>query len=184
MAWLIYMLPPLALILLWPILAFRAGRRSRGMPSIATETSAPGRDVWRSALAGAACALALVAAAYALADQTILAQPGLGLLLLAEAATAGMLALFPVHDHWTRLRGHAAVVAAVAWLYIAPVMFFLSIIATACACASTGPTYVPPTLLGLLGTRAWIDLAIIGNPVLLILAAMLPSDRLPAPASA
>jgi len=35
-------------------------------------------------------------------------------------------------------------------------MFFLSIMATACALSSTGPTYVPPALLAP-GTRGWID---------------------------
>lgn len=63
-------------------------------------------------------------------------------------------------------------------------MFFLSIMATACACSSTGPTYVPPALLGVLGTRGWIDLAVVGNPALLVLASRLPFDRLQAPASA
>jgi len=181
MAILVYGLPLLAVALAWPAWSLVASRR--GIEPAATHRPAttPGRDAARSIICGAAALFGLVAAVYAWTDTTIVARPGLGLCLFAEAATAALLAVFPTRRPWVRARCTAAQVAAAAWLLFAIWIDAMAIMASSCACSGSGASFVLPPLLGVLDTRSLVVFESILVPVLLVIASALPrpvDDRL------
>jgi hypothetical protein len=59
------------------------------------------------------------------------------------------------------------------WLLASPLLLMMAYSASACGCARSTLTYIPPALFGILDTRS-IALIAIFSPVLMIAAAALP----------
>jgi hypothetical protein len=172
MAQLIYWAIAVGLIALWPALLMRARLSSRDAPDSA-ETYTPGRDRIRSGLLGVVVVTTLVAAGYTLVDDTIIVRPTLGLSFLAAAAAAFVVAALPIRGPWTPMRINVAGVLGILWLLASPLLLIMAYSASACGCAGSTLTYIPPALFGILDTRSIALIAIL-SPVLMIVAAALP----------
>ncbi len=172
MASLIYWATLVGLVVLWPALFMRARLRSPGVPH-SDETYTPGRDRIRSGLLFVVGVTTLVAAGYTLVDETIVVQPTLGLSFLAEAAAAFVVAVLPIRGSWTPMRINAAGVLGLLWLLASPLLLIMVYSVSACGCAGTALTYIPPALFGSLDTRS-IGLVAIVSPVLSVIAAAMP----------
>jgi hypothetical protein len=168
MVWVVFA----AVVIAFVVLAWAATRGGSGSRVSVREQA----DLPRSGLALLAASIALVAAVVAYADQTIEFPPIVGILAIA-AITALALALVPSHHPWSDGRRQAAAIVACVWVAVGLALWPFAVMVSACACGGGGPGYVPPAPLGI-AARGWITMAILGGPVLLLLAASRLPDRL------
>lgn len=143
-----------------------------GRRTVGAIMAAPSRQLpWpllRAAIALAAGLLAIVAAAVLAQDQSMELQPAESLFFIAEAAVAAAVAIAIARRRFVPVRVVGTMVAAFWVIGVASAP--LSLARTACACSTpAGPPYVPPTLLGLDAT-AWATAALVGVPVMLLVA--------------
>ena len=149
-----------------------AVRTGIGRRTVGVVIGAPSRPLsWpllRAAIALAAALLAVVAAALLAQDQDMELQPAASLFFITEAALATAISILIARRRLGPARVLGAIVAGFGVLGLASTP--LSLARTACGCATpAGPLYVPPTWLGLDAT-AWAAVALVGVPVLLIVA--------------
>jgi hypothetical protein len=133
-------------------------------------------SVWRRILCLLAAVFVGFAGALAATDKTLTFSPEfitLGLFAMAIAALA--LAAWPSGADWSRRRRTGAALVALAWALIGGPVLLVTIAVAGCVCGPGGPTYVPPAPLGI-DTRHWIVYAVLTGPVLLLIAAALPSS--------
>jgi hypothetical protein len=149
----------------------RVRPRAPGVPD-SVEVYTLGRDRLRSGFLVAVGIPALAAAAYTLVD-TIVVRPALGLWFLAEGAAVVLIAALPIGGSWIPMRINAAGVLGMLWLLASPLLLIMAYSASACGCARSTLTYIPPALFGILDTRSIALIAIL-SPVLMIVAAALP----------
>ena len=134
-------------------------------------------DPVRSLLAGVAAVIALIAAFLDANDLWMSFQGVVVPFLLSAAIVAAGLAILPATSPWSHDRRAGAAFAAVAWAVVGILVLPFGIAASGCACATGGPGYVPPDVLGM-QARLWIGIATVGGPLLLLLAASPFPDRL------
>lgn len=149
------------------------GRRTFGAV-LAAPTRPLSWPLLRATLALAAALLAVVAATMLAQDQTMALQPAASLFFIAEAAAATAITIAIARRRFAAVRVSGAIVAVIGVIGLASSP--LSLARTACACTRpAGPPYIPPTLLGLDAT-AWATAALVGVPVLIVVA-MVPWRR-------
>lgn len=169
MAWVILAGVAIALI----VLAFWAGTRRGPVEPVG---AGPRFDLVRSGLAFVAAAIALVAVLDAYADQRIEFAP-IGVVFGLAAVASASLAIVPSRGAWSDRRRFASAIVAGLWAVVGLAVGIFAEVVSACACAFAGPNNAPSAAPGI-DASAWITMATLGGPLLLLLAASRLPDRL------
>jgi hypothetical protein len=122
---------------------------------------------WRAALSLGAAALALLGAISALTDRLVLVPVVLGLLIPA-AAFALLIGAYRSEGDWSTRRRWACVALAVCWASAAFVLRAITFAIPGCVCPDA------ETSTAVVSARTVVDVAYVGGPILLLIAAALP----------